>query len=124
MREVVAKILARHGHQVECASNGKEALEKVRSHPPELIFTDLIMPDMEGLETITRLRRAHPTIPIIATSGGGRCGPQDYLQLAARFGAAKVLPKPFTGDELVTVVQSVLNSTAPVAPPTPSQNRV
>ena len=77
------------------------------------------MPDMEGLDTITRLRRIHPTIPIIATSGGGRCSPQDYLHLAAKFGAAKVLAKPFTSDELMAVVQSILGPSPGPRPPSP-----
>lgn len=117
LRDVMQKLLTRGGYDVECAGNGREALVKIRARVPDLVITDLIMPDMEGLETIGILRKEFPSLPIVATSGGGRCGPQDYLLLAAKFGAAKVLPKPFTQEQLMGVVAEVFQARAPLPVP-------
>jgi CheY-like chemotaxis protein len=123
LRDVMHKLLSRSGYQVDCANNGREAITKVRTRTPDLVITDLIMPEVEGLELICMLRKEFPSLPIIATSGGGRCGPQDYLLLAAKFGAAKVLPKPFTQEQLVGVVTEVLQSrVSPMPPKAPARD--
>ncbi len=74
----------------------------------DLIITDLIMPDKEGLETIMELRRDFPEVKIIAISGGRRVGPDEYLYMAKIMGAHLTLLKPFEQEELLPAVQELL----------------
>jgi CheY-like chemotaxis protein len=80
----------------------------VTRRPPDLIVTDIVMPNMEGLEVILALRKSHPAIPIIAVSGGGALKDQDYLDFAAKLGAAATLTKPFRREELLRLVHGIL----------------
>ena len=74
----------------------------------DLVITDLIMPEKEGLETIADIRRACSDMPIIAISGGGRLGPNDYLETARFIGADATLAKPFARTELINTVDALL----------------
>jgi len=76
------------------------------------VITDLIMPEKEGLETITELRERHPGIKIIAMSGGGRLNNDDYLYMARKFGAACTLAKPFSREELKAALAKAFQSGA------------
>jgi CheY-like chemotaxis protein len=96
------------GYQVLKASNGKEGMKLYREDPFDLIITDLIMPEKEGIETIRGLTEEFPTIKIIAISGGGRIGPADYLHMAKILGAKRTLAKPIGRDELVRTVKELL----------------
>ncbi len=98
------------GHKVTTAPDGKEALRLTQDQVFDLVVTDLVMPEKEGIETIIELRRKIPTMKIIAMSGGGRVDAKDYLMLAQKLGAAKTLAKPFSGKELVEAVASVLSA--------------
>ena len=100
--------LEKMGHTVAQARNGNEALALREKSAFELVITDLIMPDKEGLETIRELIRKDPSTKIIAISGGGRFDASDYLALAKQFGAAYTLAKPFTSAALREVVEKVL----------------
>lgn len=95
------------GHSVTEAANGREGLERLQERPPDLVMTDIIMPDMEGIETIIGLRRSHPRLPVIAMSGGGRGSANDYLQVAQQLGATRVLAKPFSTEELQAAIAAV-----------------
>ncbi len=110
--EIQTEYLRRAGHDVTPATNGIEAMNRVDSHRFDLVITDLIMPDKEGVQVIMELRRKHPGIRIIAMSGGGRVNAEDYLAIARRLGAAKTLSKPFTGDELLGAVAEVMATPA------------
>jgi DNA-binding NtrC family response regulator len=112
MRLMLEQMLARAGHQVEPASNGQEGLALYRNSPTDLIITDLIMPEKEGIETIIEIRREFPLAKIIAISGGGRVGAMDFLPLARRLGAARTLAKPFEREQLVEAVTEVLAQAA------------
>lgn len=101
-------MLERLQHDVVTARNGNEALARYVEHAPDLVITDLIMPDREGLETIRELRRSAPGVKIIAMSGGGRSSPGNYLKMAKDLGATAVLAKPFSFSELATVVDTLL----------------
>lgn len=105
---VLRKFLSNAGHQVVTAGNGVEAEKMFALHAPELVITDLIMPDKEGLDLITALRRKHPQLPIIAMSAGGRGNNGLYLELAQHLGANQTLSKPFKGRELLAAVDSVM----------------
>ena len=107
-RSMLKQILERESYEVHDAANGNEALEQCRKHSFDLVLTDILMPDKEGLETITELRRDYASIKIIAMSGGGRIGNMDLLRVAQMIGAKRTLMKPFTRQEIVTTVKEVL----------------
>jgi DNA-binding response OmpR family regulator len=91
------------GHEPITAANGKEGLNRFLSDPVDLVITDLYMPEQDGLETITQLRRLSPALPIIAVTG--RTPP--LLAVARVLGSTEVLEKPFSADELLALVQKV-----------------
>ena|SRR5947208_16513251 len=77
MRRLIARILNGAGHEVHEAGNGRDGIALFHRVHPAFVITDIVMPDMEGIEMIRELRRQAPTIPILAISGGG---PPIYLQ--------------------------------------------
>ena len=95
-------------HDVTTASNGNGALAAIAREPFDLVITDLVMPDKEGIETIVEIRKLRPNLPIIAMSGGGRGNASDYLDMAAKLGARKTLAKPFSTQALLDAVNEVL----------------
>lgn len=103
------------GHTVIEAPNGKAGLEQFHATSPDLVLTDLMMPVMEGLEAIPLLKRAQPSLKIIAMSGGGTNPAGSYLRMAQRLGASYTLAKPFSLAELDTAVSVLL------APPPPER---
>ena len=117
LRSMLKIVLEGAGHTVQEAGDGKEALESYVLHPADLMVTDIVMPNKEGIETILEFRRSHPELRIIAMSGGGRNSGQDYLKLAKSFGADYVLTKPFSNQAILDVVETVLAS-----PPQDSAN--
>jgi CheY-like chemotaxis protein len=108
LRSMLRIVLKSAGHAVEEAGNGREALELYSKSPADLIVTDIVMPDKEGIETIITLRESYPDVKIIAMSGGGRTGAQNYLELAKKLGANHVLAKPFSPGDFLDVVNMVL----------------
>src|SRR5674536_246785 len=78
---MIKKMLEKAGHEVEIALNGREGMELFKKNIPDLLVTDIIMPEMEGLETIFALRSKYPKLKIIAISGGGRISPVSYTHL-------------------------------------------
>jgi len=96
-------------HEVMKANNGIEALELAEQHKFDLIISDIIMPEMDGVEFIQKLRESHKDIPVIAISGGGEnCDGQDYINFAGYF-ADDVLKKPFKKDELMDAIDLAIN---------------
>ena len=85
-------------------------MQKQSEKPADLVITDLIMPEQEGLETISRLKKEYTGIKIIAISGGGRIGPEAYLPAALELGADKVFSKPFDVQEVVASVHELLEN--------------
>lgn len=108
VRYALKQVLERAGHQVEEATDGHVGVEKFSVHQPDLVITDIIMPNQEGIETIIKLRRLAPDVMIIAMSGGGRTGNRDFLAMAEKLGATKVMAKPFRPKELVEAVEALL----------------
>lgn len=107
-RETLGRVLVRAGYEVRQATNGREAVTLYREAPADLVITDLIMPEREGIETILELRRLQPEVRVIAMSGGGRVGPGDYLRMAQSLGAKRTLSKPFPSDQLIKAIEDVL----------------
>jgi len=108
MRDLIANILEREGYETITASGGKDGIKIHRENPADLIITDLIMPEKDGLETIMELRRDYQDVKIIAMSGGGKIDPETYLQIAKTMGAIKTIAKPFDRKELLKTIQKLL----------------
>jgi len=87
-------------------------MQLLQQQPADLVITDLIMPEQEGLETISRLKKMHPGVKIIAISGGGRIGPDAYLPAALELGADRIFSKPFDVQEIVDSVRELLQPSA------------
>jgi two-component system, chemotaxis family, chemotaxis protein CheY len=109
-RGAVHKMLERSGYTVHSSGVGQEGLAHYRREASDLVITDLIMPETDGLEMIQELRRINPDVRILAISGGGRVDAEEYLSVARKFGAVEVLSKPFTGQELKRAVEAALGS--------------
>jgi len=112
VRQTIEQILQLAGHQVSVVCNGREAIEYCSHTQPDLILTDMLMPEMEGVETIVRLKQMAPTIPIIAYSGGGRSERFDFLDIARSIGASAILRKPLMPRELCDTISLVLTGTS------------
>jgi CheY-like chemotaxis protein len=108
VRDTLVRILERKGYQVLSASDGRHGLEMFRREQPDLVITDIIMPEKEGLETIREIRSECCDAKIIAISGGARLGNMDYLEMAGKLGASEIIPKPFDPAELVRLVSRCL----------------
>lgn len=114
LREMVASHLRRAGHAVLLAANGAEGLAAFSRAPCDLVITDIVMPEKEGLETIRAMRKGWPHIPVVAMTGGARpmaSGVEagaDYLEMASLLGARATVRKPFTGKQIVAVVEKLL----------------
>jgi DNA-binding response OmpR family regulator len=110
VRQTVGRILSSAGYAVVNAADGAKGLEAVEQSSPVMIITDIVMPNREGIETILEAKKRFPGIPIIAISGGGRSGPQSFLDLARKLGADDCLAKPFRPTELLDKVAALLGS--------------
>jgi DNA-binding response OmpR family regulator len=105
-------VLSKAGHQVVTAGNGVIGLEKFGESRPDLVITDIIMPEKEGLDTISEIRERDKTVPILAYSGGGRTKNFDFLRMADRLGATEVLRKPFSTEDFIAAVTRCLKPKA------------
>jgi CheY-like chemotaxis protein len=105
VRYFVRLVLAHAGYSVREAVNGKDALEKLATQPADLLVTDLMMPDVDGIELIRSVRASGPPITIIAMSGADE---SVYLRVASRLGADYVLRKPFTIEDLQRVLSGIM----------------
>lgn len=104
IRNLLREILEAEGHEIIVADNGKTGTKLYRENPAEIIITDLIMPEQEGLETIIELKREYPTVKIIAISGGGRMAPENYLIVAKKLGATYTFAKPVDRKALLDAI--------------------
>ena len=92
------------------ASDGKDLIRQLKiSRCPDVILLDIVMPEMDGIEIIRKLRREFPTTKIIAISGGGHISGKEYLKIAEQLGVKKSLSKPFASAQLLDAVNEVLN---------------
>jgi len=108
LRQMLVRWLGANGYPVREAGNGHEGLRLMRERPATLVITDLVMPDMEGIETIRHLRRGYPQTKIVAISGGGVGDANGYLKIASELGAHRTFAKPFFPGELLCAVQELL----------------
>lgn len=91
------------------AYNGIEAQDLVHKESFDLVITDVIMPDCDGIELVMALRRERPNLKVIVISGGGRVRAEHYLHLAEKLGAARAFEKPLDPAEFRTAVEELLN---------------
>lgn len=110
IRGILRRALEAAGHSVAVASDGREALAALPTVKPDLVITDIVMPEKEGIQTIIEVRKADPKIKTLAISGGGRIGSPDLLAIASKVGADGILAKPIRLDELRRAVDSILAS--------------
>jgi DNA-binding response OmpR family regulator len=123
LRPVLRLVMVHFGHTVLEARDGKEGLRLFESFRPDLLITDIVMPEKEGMGVLMDLRKMRSTVKIIAMSGGGRQGSVDYLRIAKLLGAHRVLAKPFSNEALMVAVNGVLaecDASLPAEPPAPA----
>ena len=101
-------ILTRAGHQVTTVTRGRKGLELLSQGGFDMVLTDIIMPELDGIEAIRRIRTDHPDLRIIAMSGGGQIDKADFLHMAEALGADRVLEKPVRSERLLELVGSVM----------------
>lgn len=106
VRDYLHRSLVQAGYGVTAAANGKEALRLFSSQPFDLVITDILMPDCDGLEVLLHIRQVRPQVPVVAISGADN---ELFRQDAAGLGATFVLPKPFTAAELHAAVRRALS---------------
>lgn len=103
LREVIRVILEEHGYTVDTGVNGRDGLRLLQQTRPDLVLTDISMPDMEGIEFLKALRSSEPELPVIAMSGDG-VGSR-FLKAARMLGATFTLAKPFSNADLLTAIR-------------------
>jgi len=107
-RAMLRQMLESEGYYVVDAPDGKVGIKLYRAKPTDLIITDILMPEKEGLQTIVELQQDFPEVKIIAISGGGCVGPDNYLKIAKMLGAQFTFEKPFQREELLEAVRESL----------------
>lgn len=116
-RETLALALTERGFEVMQARDGEEGVRLFRVVPADLVLTDIVMPNKEGVAVVTELRRDFPNLGIIAMSGGLAHDAPLYLKLARTLGANRTLKKPFELAVLVAAINEVLAATGKGAAP-------
>lgn len=111
-REVLAAALTAHGHSVEVAENGSEAERRLDTHSFDLIITDVLMPEEDGLEMLLNLRAVDNPTPVIAITGN-HMYTELYLKTAKALGAKRILRKPFGIRDLLDAMRETLYKTPP-----------
>lgn len=109
IRSLLEHFLTSDGHKVVIVSNAREAFHTMRSERFDLVITDVLMPEGDGLDLITELKKVQPQARILAMSGGGRyLEGSDYLKLAKGLGAHTAMMKPFTWQQLQEAIKVAL----------------
>lgn len=106
----VSRILRNNGDEVLTAQDGHAGMALFRSERPDVVITDIVMPEQEGFDTIMQMRREDPDAKILAISGGYRSRIYDVLSIAAKLGADEVLAKPFEPQQLLDRLRCLATS--------------
>jgi len=109
VRTTIVRVLQSQGYQVVTARDGEQGLRVHRREMPDLVITDILMPEKEGIETIMTIKKEQPNARIIAISGGGRFGDADVLEMAKQLGACHSIAKPVEPEELLRSVSRCLS---------------
>ena len=102
--EILKEFLTDHEYDVACSYNGRDAREKFTEFILDIVVTDIVMPEVDGIELLLSLREINPEISVIAMSGGNRGHAGSYLMMAEKLGANVILNKPF---ELSTLLEEI-----------------
>jgi two-component system, chemotaxis family, chemotaxis protein CheY len=113
LRRMIRLTLEQRGFSVVEAKDGNDALAEHTKSPCDLILTDVLMPQRDGLELILALRQVAPSPKLIAMSGGGQLSAARYLRIARRLGAVRILEKPFTAPELIAAIDDAITAPLP-----------
>ena len=108
IRKLLTLMLKKENHDIQTACDGKQGIRMAKELSPDLVITDLIMPEKEGLETIREIKEFNPDIKIIAISGGGVVQPEMYLKMAEKIGADHSFTKPVDTDSFLSAVNQLL----------------
>jgi DNA-binding NtrC family response regulator len=108
--DLMRKVLTRAGHEVTAVGDGAQVLEGKTGVDFDLVVTDIIMPGVEGIETMAYFHRLNPDIKLIAISGGGCFDASFHLRLASSLGAVRTLEKPFDVRAFRDLVEEVLEA--------------
>ena len=115
VRAVIQAMLRSGGHEVAAAADGLEGLDQVRQQAFDLVLCDIFMPGLDGIATLTELRRFDDKLPVVMMTAGspraariGRKENTDYLALARTLGATETIEKPFRAGQLTGLVAQVL----------------
>ena len=109
VRKITEHMLLAAGYDVICAADGRQGLVLFDLLRPDLVITDIVMPERDGIEVILHIRQYAPSTGVVAISGGF-WGNMDVLSYAAKLGADRVLAKPFRGDDLLAAANEALIS--------------
>jgi two-component system response regulator (stage 0 sporulation protein F) len=107
---LMAHAFAQAGYAVLTAENGRKGLRALDGYKPDLVITDIVMPEMEGIGAILQIRRCANPPKIIAISGAGPGGRRDYLNWARHLGADEVLAKPFRMSQILALAKQVIGN--------------
>jgi DNA-binding NtrC family response regulator len=108
IRELLCMMMVAAGHTAVTAEDGVQAPKVMAAQPIDIVITDLLMPERDGLEFITEIRKLYPKVKIIAMSGGGHIARDSYLRIAKNFGAHMLLEKPFSQAGVLSAVDAVM----------------
>lgn len=108
VRGLLERFLAKEGFEVVVAADGAAGLRALHATPVDLVITDIVMPEREGIGFIMEARKEFPALRIIAISGGGRMGPESYLTIARELGANRAFAKPLDLPEFLAAVRELL----------------
>ena len=107
-RNFMVDLLSDYDFDVSTADNGVVGLDKLFVNQPDLLITDIVMPEKEGVELILTTKKLNASLPIVAVSGGNMGNADSYLKMAKKLGADAVLAKPFSHTEIVDVINELL----------------
>ncbi|WP_296819200.1 response regulator [Brevundimonas sp.] len=108
VRLIASQMLSQAGYRVSVAEDGDEGVRQIETRPFDLVITDLIMPNKEGVETIREIKQRWPQVPMIAISSGGQLDAGYYLPLAKAMGATAVMQKPLRKETFLPLIEEVL----------------
>lgn len=128
--QVLRTLLTRRGYDVVSATDGRDGMKYFEAHTVDLVITDILMPNVDGIETLRRIKETQPIVPVLVISGGHDIGPEYYLRIAKALGATEGLMKPFGADDLYAAVARLLATASAAragtatALPSASQNEI